>query len=203
MPRFFFAATLLAFLASPALARDPEWGGLGAVAASPDGKTVVCGGENRALYVLDAATREVKQRLWAQARVGGMGFSKDGAHFTFEDDDEVLHVYDTATWKETAKVADAAECAWAPAADLAVGISYKNKGIVFVSLSDGSEKGRAAIDGKILAIGIDASGGKVAVLMEAAVDAEEKRSTRRRCRKTSKAPRARSGSRRTTARWRS
>ena len=66
-------ASAIAFtiaFAAVSLARDPSWGGLAGLAVSPDGKTIVTGGQNRVIYVLDAATLEVKQRVWAGARVG-------------------------------------------------------------------------------------------------------------------------------------
>src|SRR5262249_16950956 len=43
-------------------------GGLEAVAVSPDGKLVAAGGQNRVVYLLDAATLEVKRRIWLGAR---------------------------------------------------------------------------------------------------------------------------------------
>jgi hypothetical protein len=173
MPRFLAAVALVAACASMAAARDPEWGGLGAVAASPDGKTVVCGGENRVLYVVDAASREVKQRIWIQSRVGALAYSKDGSRLCLEDDDEVLHIFDTATWKEVQKVADAGECQFAPGVDLCVAVAAKDKGIKFLSMMDGAEKGKVAVEGRIGSIGIDASGTKAVVLMEPAEDKSE------------------------------
>ncbi|KAF0245625.1 MAG: hypothetical protein FD180_1493 [Planctomycetota bacterium] len=173
MPRALAAFALLVVCASISAARDPEWGGLGAVAASPDGKTVVCGGENRVLYVLDAATREVKQRIWIQARVGALAFSKDGTRLCLEDDDEVLHFFDTSTWKEVQKVADAGDCAFAPTADLCLAISGKENGIRFLSMTDGVEKGKTAIKGRIGSAGIDAAGTKAVVVMEPEEDKAE------------------------------
>lgn len=180
MTRIAAALALLAACASLASARDPEWGGLGAVAASPDGKLVACGGENRVLYVLDAATRDVRHRIWIQARVGALAFSKDGSRLCLEDDDEVLRIFDTATWKEVTRVADAGDCSFAPAADLvaAVTASGKEKGVRFLSMTDGMEKGKVVVEGRISGVGLDASGTKLAVLSEPAEDKAEPKADR-------------------------
>lgn len=173
MPRFAAVLALVAACASLSSARDPEWGGHGAVAASPDGKTVVCGGEHRVLYVMDTVTHEVRHRIWIQARVGALAFSKDGSRLCLEDDEEVLHIFDSSNWKEVVKVPDAGDCAFAPAADMLVAISAKEKGIRFLSMTDGSEKGKTAVDGRIASVGIDEAGTKVAVLMEAVEEKSE------------------------------
>lgn len=173
MRRMLAIAALLSLLALPVAAHDPEWSGHGAVAASPDGKTVACGGEHRVLYIVDATTLKTTNRIWMQARVGALAFSKDGTRLCLEDDDEVLHIFDTSSWKELSKVPDAAECAFAPAADLCVSISEKTKSIRFLSMTDGSEKGKVAIEGQIGAVGIEANGGKVAVLMQPTEDKSE------------------------------
>ncbi len=90
------AATLFA---TSSLAKDPDWSGLGAVAVSPDGKTVVVGGQNRVLYVVDAETFEVKKRIWTRARVGALEFSKDGSTLVLEDDAEETHLFDGKTFE--------------------------------------------------------------------------------------------------------
>ncbi|NUN49114.1 MAG: hypothetical protein HUU15_09840 [Candidatus Brocadiae bacterium] len=173
------ALALTFALAGLASARDPEWGGLGAVAVSPDGKTVVTGGASRVLYVLDAASMDVKSRIWIRARVGGLVFSRDGSRLFLEDDEETVHVYETAGWTETLTVADCGEIQAAPEGDLLVAIGSRPKPSVrFLSLSDGSDRGRVEVEGRIALVGIDPAGKTAFVLHDPAADAAEPKADR-------------------------
>ena len=138
--------TALALAASLAQARDPSWGGLGAVAVSPDGKTLATGGTNRTLYILDAADLKVTQRIWFRARIGALAFSKNGAILVVEDDDETLHFLDVKTFKPVKKVEKTGFIAVCRSADLLAGVtgSYRKREIVLLSMTDGSQKGKIA-----------------------------------------------------------
>src|SRR5204862_2520494 len=100
--------TLLVTLASALAAAGPGAalgggvtgrGGLEAVAVSPDGKLVACGGQNRVAYLLDAASLEVKRRAWVGARVGGLAFSRDGSRLAVEDETDRLQLLEAASGK--------------------------------------------------------------------------------------------------------
>lgn len=176
MKKTALAAAFVLF-AALAQARDPEWGGLGAVAVSPDGKTICVGGDNRVLYVVAAGSHEVQQRIWVRARVGALAFNKDGSRLLLEDDDEVLHFFDTSNWKELSTVPDAADCSFAPGADLLAAVGSRPKPCIrFLSMTDGSEKGKAELAARPLCVGLDATGTKAAALTEInAKESEEKK----------------------------
>lgn len=83
---------------APASQAHTPIGGL-AVAVSPDGATLVAGGDNRTLYVLDAKSLEVRQRVALDTTIWDLAWSKDGSRVLVEDTDETLHAFDTATWQ--------------------------------------------------------------------------------------------------------
>lgn len=168
------SAILLA--AAVSLGRDPSWGGLAAVAVSPDGKTLVTGGQNRVIYVLDASTLEVRKRIWASARVGQLAFNRDGTRLVLEDDDENLTFYDTATYEALKTVSRASDMNCAPAADLlAMHREVRDQAIHFLSMTDGNEKGSIPFSERIAAFGLDSSGSRLVVLTEAVKNEEEPR----------------------------
>jgi len=57
---------------------DVEKIALGAIAVSPDSKTVATIGVNRVLYLLDPETLDVKKRVYVGVKANYMAFSKDG-----------------------------------------------------------------------------------------------------------------------------
>lgn len=79
-------------------------GGFEAVAVSPDGKQLAVGGQNRVVYLLDADTLQVKNRLWIEARVGGLAFNKDGSRLVVEDEADRFHLVDTTSAKVLKKL---------------------------------------------------------------------------------------------------
>ncbi|MCU0722231.1 MAG: hypothetical protein MUC63_01185 [Planctomycetes bacterium] len=171
------AALLVAALAAGlSYARDPQWSGLSAVAASPDGKLVAVGGQNRVLYVLDGATLEVKQRIWTNSRVGTLAFNKDGSRLVLEDDEETARIYDTKEWKVVAQVAKAGALSAAPAADLMAVLEedWEKPKVVFLSLTDGSRKGFAQVPEVSVAFALDGEGKKLAVLTSGKEEGEKK-----------------------------
>jgi hypothetical protein len=168
---------LLALPAAPAPARAPRGGGLGAVALSPDGKTVVVGGQNRVVYFLDAPGLEVKRRLWLGARVSWLSFNRDGRRLLIEDDAETLHFYDPASGKQVLKVPNCTRATVAPAADLVAARDpsfFAGTRLRLLSASDGSEKGRIELKEQLAAYAFGADGKELVVLTEARAGAEKK-----------------------------
>lgn len=159
----------MAITAPDAPGRGPQWSGLGAVAVSPDGKTIVTGGQNRTLYVLDAATLEVTRRHWIGTRIGALAFNKDGSTLVVEDDKDTLHFLRTATLREIKAVKSVGIITSSRPADLLVGARGDWRGaseILFLSLTDGSEKGTVALPDKILVgrLALSPDGKRLAVL---------------------------------------
>jgi len=136
---------------SDSLGRDPQWWGLGAVAVSPDGKTIVTGGENRVLYVLDGQTLKVTRRIWFETRLGWSSYNKDGSVLVIEDEREYLHFLNAETYEKMTVLPDCYVHAYHRSADLLVTVKFDRKEgkkppyLRFLSLTDGSEKGRATL----------------------------------------------------------
>ena len=141
----------LVLAASPSMGRDPQWWGLAAIAVSPDGKTIVTGGHNRVLYVLDARTRKVTRRIWFETRLGWASYNKDGSVLVIEDERTYLHFLNAKTYEKIAALPDCYVHAHHRSADLLANIKFDRKErkkppyIRFLSLTDGSEKGRAEL----------------------------------------------------------
>ncbi len=154
MKRTARAALLCGLVLSTALpvsARAPRWWGLAAIAVSPDGKTIVTGGETRVLYVLDAATLKVTRRIWFETRLGWASYNKDGSVLVIEDERTYLHFLNAKTYEKIAALPDCYVHAHHRSADLLANIKFDRKErkkppyIRFLSLTDGSEKGRAEL----------------------------------------------------------
>ena len=73
-------------------------GGL-AVAVSPNGRTIVAGGDNRVLYVLDADKLEVKNRIWLGVCLVDLHFNNDGSVLLAEDTDGTVLALNTVNWE--------------------------------------------------------------------------------------------------------
>ena len=98
--RFAAAALSLALLNPFAASADTPAGGLGGLTVSPDGSTVLAAGDSRAIYVLDAATMEVKDRIYTGTTVVWMAYRVDGKAVFVRDTSGKLQALDTATFKE-------------------------------------------------------------------------------------------------------
>ena len=100
--------TVVRLAAAPALAAlllfSSPARALHSVAASPDGKTVAAGGDNRVLYVVNAETWEVVRRVWMGARVRGVSFTPDGALCVVLGGDHVARVLRPADWSTVREV---------------------------------------------------------------------------------------------------
>ena len=94
------AAALALSLAVPFTASaDTPANGIGGIAVSPDGKTVLAAGDTRVVYVLDAATMEVKDRVYTGTTVVWMTYRQDGKVVFARDTSGVLTAVDTSTFK--------------------------------------------------------------------------------------------------------
>lgn len=93
---------------------------LGAVAVSPDGKTLLAAGDNRVLFVLDPVSLKVKKRMWIGVNPQAMHFSADGSTFILHDSRDNLHFYDAANLTKKTQVAGVRRLAIAEKADLVI-----------------------------------------------------------------------------------
>jgi hypothetical protein len=151
-------------------------GGL-AVALSPDGSTLVAGGDNRTLYVLDAESLEVKTRVWVGHSLLGLSFNKDGSAVVAEDTSGTMHLFDAVDCTVKGEVEKMEKLSVARDSDLAAGLDADFKGniIRFVSLTDGSEQGKVVFDkeNRVLCFGLNAGGDTLVVLGKATDDEGE------------------------------
>lgn len=97
--RFAAAALSLALLNPFAVQADVPAGGIGGLAASPDGSTILVAGDSRALYVLDPATMEVTNRVHIGTTVVWLTFRQDGAAFFMRDTSGLLTAHDAKTFE--------------------------------------------------------------------------------------------------------
>ena len=111
-------ATGLAF-ANPAGADVPK-NGLGAIAVSPDGATVVAAGDNRVMYVLDPETLAVTRLVWTGINPLEAFFSKDGKTIVVHTTDNTLMFYKAETLELKTTVGKVSHVAVAETANLIV-----------------------------------------------------------------------------------
>ncbi|MFO0927993.1 MAG: hypothetical protein U0736_13285 [Gemmataceae bacterium] len=78
-------------------------GGFEALAVSADGKTVAVGGQNRVVYLVNAATGQVTRRIYLGARVANLAFNGDGTRLVVEDETSTLHLIELASGKTLQK----------------------------------------------------------------------------------------------------
>lgn len=155
---------------SVTLAHTPL-GGL-TVAVSPDGKTIVAGGDSRVLYVLDAASLEVKERIWVKTTIWGLTFNQDGSKLLVEDTSSTLFFLNTSDWKLEREVKNMAFLKSVPSLDLGAAKSSTTE-ISFIALTDAALKGKAAVPLKIAAFGLSPDGTKLAVISPSEKDDSE------------------------------
>lgn len=87
----FTVCNVALILSSPAIAGIPL-GGL-TVAISPDGKTLVAGGDTRTLLIIDPESLEVKIRVWVETTITDLYFSKDGGTLLIGDSSDRVLLY--------------------------------------------------------------------------------------------------------------
>lgn len=171
------AAVLLTLVfASPLAAHTPK-NALGAVAVSPDGKTLAAGGDNRVLYLIDPSSLAVKKRIWLKTNIYEMVFNKDGSVLIVEDTSKNLLFISTQSWQVVHNVARAGNFSAAPAADLLAGLSsgYRKSTVKFISMTNASQSGQVEFPGKIEAIGLDAGGKRLVIIAQGPKDTEPKK----------------------------
>jgi WD40 repeat protein len=152
---------------------------LAAAAVSPDNKTLVTGGDNRVLYVLDQATMNVQKRVWLKTNIYNMAFNKTGSTLVVEDTSETLYFIDTKNWQVKTTIKKAGSISAAPAADILAGVAsgYRKSTVKFISMTDGTIKGQLEFPGKVNSIGIDAQGTRLVLLASGPKGKEAKAKT--------------------------
>lgn len=119
MKRLFAIFLLVCFVGySPASPAATPKNALGAIAVSPDGKTVFAAGDNRVLYVLDAEKMSVQKRVWIGINPLSITFSSDGSTFVLHDTKGSLRFYNASTYQMTSEVTGAMAMAVAEKADI-------------------------------------------------------------------------------------
>jgi len=108
-------------------------------------KGLIVTANRRVIYVLDAASMEVKRRIWNDGIVQRLSFSRDGSRLAITDDTGRLRILDSATWEPVKEVRDIGAAAFAPAADVLLVRERKNRLLVLRSMTTGEELGRAAL----------------------------------------------------------
>jgi hypothetical protein len=169
--------TIFVLVAEFAIQAHVPKGGLGDVAVNPDGKTLVVGGDNRVLYVLDASSLVVKNRLWLKSNIYEMEFNKDGSILVVEDTSESLYFISSRDWQTIKKIPKAGSMSPAPAANIVAGVNsgYKMSTVKFFSMTDGSQKGEVKFPAKVIGIGLNAMGNRLVLLADGPKEKEAKK----------------------------
>ena len=153
-------------------------GGL-TLAISPDASTLLVGGDNRTIYVMDPGTLEVKQRVWLGTTIVSMSYNKDGSIIAVEDSNGVVQFLKASDYTKATEQDDLENMAVARDADMAAGLDddYQGNAVRFFSLSNGVEKGKVIFPKgiRISCFGISPEGDKVAVLQNGVDDPSEKK----------------------------
>ena len=169
------AVLLLSASLSTAWAHTPR-GGL-AIAVSPDGKTIVAGGDNRTIYQVESATMTVQKRHWLKTTIWSIHFNQAGTKIIVEDTKMNLHLLDAQTLATSKVLSKAGFFTTARNADLGVSLdaNYKGHRLAIRSLTDLSEQ--RAIDfpkgQKVGAFGLNSTGTKLGVITQATKDSAE------------------------------
>ncbi len=149
------------------------------IALSPDGKTLVAGGDSRTLLVMDPQTLEVKSRIWVETSITALDFSKDGSTLLVSDSSDRVLLYKTADWSKKSAFDKRESVSVARAVDLfaAAEKDYQGNIIHFCSASDGSSKGSVKLvkEERVVALGLNPAGTRLAVLCAGKDDAAEKK----------------------------
>lgn len=172
MKRSTFWVCILSLTLAAVCAAHTPLGGL-TVAVSPDGKTIVAGGDSRALYIIDSATLEVKQRVWLRTSIYGLYFNNEGTKLLVEDTDTTVHFVNTQTWTEEKEQKNAGYVSRALKADICAVLSA-SKEVSFISMTDAAPKGKITFDKDIAAFAINLEGTKLAVVSKEEKDESEK-----------------------------
>ncbi len=163
-------ALLLALTSvDPAQARRPRWNGLGAIAVSPDGRTIAVGGANRTLYVVDAESLTVTGRHWHGAQIGALAFNADGTRLVLEDETSSVLLLETEGYTAVRTIGNTDFIAPAPQVDrMAVLLTGRQPRLALLSMTDGSTVREFALpEGfRVLAHTLSPDGARIAVLSQ-------------------------------------
>ena len=149
-------------------------GGL-TVAASPAGKQVVCGGDNRTLYVINEEDLKVVKRIWLGSTIRRMAYNADGSKLWVNGSDNILYLIDTSNWK-TLKEFRNLGLMVVGGDTVAANESFKKK-IRIMSANDGSEITSFEYDSKkpVEHFGLSQDGKQLVTLTRATTDPGEKK----------------------------
>jgi len=106
---------------------------LQAFALSPDGKTILIGGNTRTLYVVDNVKNTVIKRIRLDGGIHFIGFTKDGSNFLVDDSDQI-RIFNAKTHKETDQIKNNRQVIFTP--DSGKLILMKDKKFEIRSISD-------------------------------------------------------------------
>ncbi|WPL16398.1 hypothetical protein Thiowin_01352 [Thiorhodovibrio winogradskyi] len=166
---------MISVFASAPMAGTPL-GGL-AVALSPDEDTLVTAGDNRTLYVLNAADMEIVNRVWLGTCIVKLDFDKDGKVLLAEASDGNLLSIDTTSWQVAGNRPKSEKMSVARAVNRVAVLNPDHNGhsISFLDISDLSEQGRVTLPKgqKVAALGLDAAGERLGILTESVNDESE------------------------------
>lgn len=171
MKQLVMCIIILSAITSSTLAHTPH-GGL-TVCVSPDGKTIVAGGDNRVLYVIDPSTLEVTNRVWVKTTIWGLTFSPDGSKLLIEDTNASIFIVNSQSWTIEKEVKNASFLSPADKVNLCAVMST-SKEVSFLTMSDGSLKGKVTIDKEIASFAINPDGTRLAILTKDEKDESEK-----------------------------
>ena len=141
-------------------------GGL-TLAVSPDGKTIVLGGDNRTLYLVDAQTLSVQKRIWFGTTIWGIHFNKTGTKLIVEDTDYTIDLIDAKSLKSEKTISKTGFFTTAVNADLGAGLDRNFKGhtITIRNLTSLDAKQTIKLGTKkVAAFGLNPAGTRLAVL---------------------------------------
>jgi hypothetical protein len=180
--RFLPAATAALCLAAGAPtgeAATPK-GALGAIAVSPDGATVAAAGDNHALYLLDPATLEVRQRIHLGSNPQELWYSADGKTLAVWTLDDEVRLLSTEDWSVTATLLDVRHVAHAAQADALVLLGSakraneaKTTALRVASLVDGSVALESTVQGELVGLATTADAGGFVLLTKGVKDESE------------------------------
>lgn len=112
------AALSLSFLGAFGASADVPAGGIGGIAVSPDGSTVLTAADSRVIYVMDASTMEVTDRVYTGTTVVWMTYRQDGAAYIMRDTSGLLSIHDAKTHERLWSVDRTETADYAPAANV-------------------------------------------------------------------------------------
>lgn len=176
MKQILFLLSIFVLMGTFAINAHVPKGGLGDAAIAPDGKTLVVGGDTRVLYILDASSLAVKNRIWLKSNIYEMEFNKDGSTLVVEDSSESLYFINSQNWQVNKTIPKSGSISAVPAVNLLAAITpgYRKSTVKFLSMTDGSQKGQVEFPAKVTGIGLNALGNHLVLLANGPKEKETK-----------------------------